>query len=178
MWIPQERQEFARERDLLPRSSGQPRATSIQICLSSLITKHTRDNPLIYDDLRRGLDGLTSMQVVTLISFEYRNLAGLCLSWEVDTRGCFRMEERKGLKESFERRIGKNIGIRRVCRFWLLYIVIRIMHDLLSLLKDIVSESRWKGTGNFFDFPNYNFDSLILISNFSCCRGNETWWKV
>lgn len=86
--------------------------------------------------------------------------------------------ERKGLKESFERRIGKNIGIRRVCRFWLLYIVIRIMHDLLSLLKDIISESRWKGTGNFFDFPNYNFDSLILISNFSCCRGNETWWKV
>lgn len=174
MWIPQERQEFARERDLLPRSSGQPRATSIQICLSSLITKHGTTRWF----MTICLDGLTSMQAVTLISFEYRNLAGLCLSWEVDTRGCFRMEERKGLKESFERRIGKNIGIRRVCRFWLLYIVIRIMHDLLSLLKDIISESRWKGTGNFFDFPNYNFDSLILISNFSCCRGNETWWKV
>lgn len=74
----------------------------------------TRDNPLIYDDLlgRINLDASGDANFLRISK----------LGWIVlELRGGYERllpnGERKGLKESFERRIGKNIGIRRVCRF-------------------------------------------------------------
>lgn len=115
------RKEFAC--DLLWRW---PRATSIQICLSSLISKHDTTRWFMAFAARLGRINFHESGDVPLISwksFDIRNLAGLCLSWEVDSLVSSEWRKERVKEKLYEQLLEKNIGIRRVCRFWLLFIL-------------------------------------------------------